>query len=264
MKRIWVPIAFFLATAWSSARAESFFFSTGNPDAKMAAASRPPVSALEIEAADDFELPLQTSIQIASFTGLVPSATTAGDISEVVVEIYRVFPLDSTNPPSGAVPTRVNSPSDVDFASRTLSGHGFTVTLSELSPSFFANNSVLNGIHPIPGQTTGGEGPVSGEEVLVVVTFATPIVLPAGHYFFVPQIQLSSGNFYWLSAPKPIVSPGTPLAVDLQAWIRNADLAPNWLRIGTDIVGGAPAPTFNLAYSITGEDDRIFADGFGG
>jgi len=108
------------------------------------------------------------------------------------------------------------------------------------------------------------EGPVFGEEGAFVVTFATPVVLPAGHYFFVPQIQLSSGNFYWLSAPKPIVSPGTPLAVDLQAWIRNAGLAPNWLRIGTDIVGGAPAPTYNFTFSISGEDDRIFADGFGG
>jgi hypothetical protein len=30
-------------------------------------------------------------------------------------------------------------------------------------------------------------------------------------------------------------------------------LDPDWLRIGTDIVGGAPAPTFNAAFSLSGE-----------
>jgi len=29
-------------------------------------------------------------------------------------------------------------------------------------------------------------------------------------------------------------------------------LEPDWLRVGTDIVGGAPAPTFNAAFSLTG------------
>jgi hypothetical protein len=34
------------------------------------------------------------------------------------------------------------------------------------------------------------------------------------------------------------------------------DLAPNWLRIGTDIVGaaaGGPAPTYNMAFSLNGQ-----------
>jgi len=264
MKRSWISIVFFLAAVHSSVQAEPFFFSTGNPDGQMAAASRPSGSAIEIEAADDFELPLQASIHVASFTGLVPAGTTVSDLNDIVVEIYRVFPLDSTDPPSNTVPTRANSPSDVAFALRDFASHELTVTFSVLNPSFVANNSVLNGIHPKPNQTTGGEGPVFAEEGSFVVTFAAPIVLPTGHYFFVPQIHLSSGNFYWLSAPKPIVSPGTPLTVDLQAWIRNADLAPNWLRIGTDIVGGAPAPTYNFTFSISGEDDRIFGDGFEG
>ena len=29
-------------------------------------------------------------------------------------------------------------------------------------------------------------------------------------------------------------------------------LDPDWLRIGTDIVGGTPAPTFNMAFSLQG------------
>ncbi|HEY7296018.1 MAG TPA: Ig domain-containing protein, partial [Dehalococcoidia bacterium] len=65
----------------------------------------------------------------------------------------------------------------------------------------------------------------------------------------------SSGNFYWLSAAKPIVPPGTPFPIgetDLPAWIRNSGLEPDWLRVGTDIVGGGPAPTFNGAFSLNG------------
>jgi hypothetical protein len=87
------------------------------------------------------------------------------------------------------------------------------------------------------------------------VTFNTPFTLPADHYFFVPQVQLSNGDFYWLSAPRPIVPPGTPFPpgfTDLQAWIRNEDLVPDWLRVGTDIVGGSPAPTFNGTFTLNG------------
>jgi len=41
-------------------------------------------------------------------------------------------------------------------------------------------------------------------------------------------------------------------APDLQSWTRDANLDPDWLRIGTDIVGGNFAPTFNAAFSLTG------------
>jgi hypothetical protein len=53
--------------------------------------------------------------------------------------------------------------------------------------------------------------------------------------------------------PRPIVAPGTPFVGDLQAWIRNLALQPDWLRIGTDIIGGNPLPTFNMTFSLTGE-----------
>jgi hypothetical protein len=89
------------------------------------------------------------------------------------------------------------------------------------------------------------------------VTFTTPFDLPADHYFFIPQVEVTvaGGEFYWLSAPKPIVSPGTPFHpgnTDLQSWTRDDNLAPDWLRVGTDIVDGTPAPTFNTAFSLTG------------
>jgi hypothetical protein len=234
------------------AGADTFSFSTGNPDGKMATASRPSSPGLiEIESADDFILNTATRIDSATFTGLIPSGAT---IQNVDVEIYRVFPNDSKSPPNGAVTTRINSPSDVEFADRNVADGNMKFTTTTLSSSFKADNSVLNGIHPLPNEATGGEGAVTGEEVQFNATFTTPFDLPADHYFFVPQVQLNDdNNFFWLSAPRPIVAPGTPFAPDLQEWIRNADLDPNWLRVGTDIVGGgATAPTFNATFSLTG------------
>jgi hypothetical protein len=112
-----------------------------------------------------------------------------------------------------------------------------------------ASNSVLNGINPKPNQTTAGEGPVSGEEVAFNATFNPPLRLAAGHYYFVPQVALSSGDFFWLSAAGASFPAGS---TDFQAWIRNANLAPDWLRVGRDIVGGSTPPSFNAAFSLTG------------
>jgi len=100
------------------------------------------------------------------------------------------------------------------------------------------------GIHPMPNQATGGNragnGPGSGDR------------RPLRHT--VEQV-------YWLSASRnPISGAGTtPFAPDLQTWTRDAispnNLAPDWLRVGTDIVDtiGVPvAPTFNAAFSLDG------------
>ncbi len=238
--------------ATSAARAD-LIVSTGDPNGLMAAASRS--GAGEIETGDDFILGARTLITGASFTGLLPSNLNLNQITEVAIEIYRVFPNDSTDPPSGHVPTRTNSPSDVAFDSRAASSSTLTFSTTVLNASFTAANSVLNGIHPLPGVTTGGESSVSGQEVRFNVTFKTPFDLPADHYFFVPQVGIATGqgNFYWLSAPKPIIPPGTPFAPDLQAWIRNQALDPDWLRIGTDVVGGANPPTFNMSFTLDGQ-----------
>jgi hypothetical protein len=124
-----------------------------------------------------------------------------------------------------------------------------------LSATFTALNSVQpGGIHPSPLQTTGGNGALTGQEVQFNVTFTIPFDLPADHYFFVPQVLLTNGGqFYWLSASRPISGAGTtPFAPDLQAWTRDEFLDPDWLRVGMDIVGGATPPTFNAAFSLNG------------
>jgi len=235
------------------ALAAPFFFSTGfNPDGKIATLSRPPsTGVLQTETADDFMLAQPTSIDHASFIGLLPTGVPLSSVSRVEIEFYHVFPTDSVEPPSGNVPTRMNSPADVEigFATRDSLDGSLSAIPAILNPSFSVLNSVVNNL----SVGAGGEGAVTGQEVQFNVAFTTPVVLPADHYFFRPEVELTNGNFLLLSAPKPIVSPGTPINPDLQAWIRNDNLAPDWLRIGTDIVGGNPAPTFNMEFSLSGE-----------
>ncbi len=250
------PVSLFFALAAGlvfnyAALAATFSFSTGNPDIQMGMASRPGSPAgIEIATADDFLLTKTTRIDQASFTGLLSPSVPVSNITEVLVKIFRVFPKDSTSPPSGRVPTRANSPADAAFSSRSLAAGELSLQTLQLSSSITAPNSVLNGINPVPNQLTGGEGPVSGPEFVFTVTFSKPLILPADHYFFVPQVLATGSNFYWLSAPNPIVSPGTSFSPDFQTWIRNANLQPDWLRVRTDIVGGSPG--FNGAFSLTG------------
>jgi hypothetical protein len=159
----------------SSASADTvpFFFSTGSPDGLIATLSRVAnAGKLETETADDFVTTAPTMINSATFIGLLPSGTPLSDVSQVEIELYHVFPIDSVDPPDGRVNTRVNSPSDNNFDARDSNVAGqlsFTTTL--LSSSFTAANSVLGGgINPKPNQFTGGNGPVTGEEVQFNVT----------------------------------------------------------------------------------------------
>jgi hypothetical protein len=120
-----------------------------------------------------------------------------------------------------------------------------------LQSTFTANNSVKpGGIHPQPNIFTGGNGPVTGQETQISVSFTTPFDLAAGQYFFVPQVQLANENedFFWLSAPRP-GTPFPPGFTDLQSWTRDQFLEPDWLRVGTDITGQGP---FNAAFVLNG------------
>jgi hypothetical protein len=93
--------------AWvRPASAVPFFFSTGDVDGKVGTASRPSSSGkIEIETGDDFVVSGGIlNLTGATFQGLLPSASPLSNVSQVVVEIYRVFPKDSNDPPSGNVP----------------------------------------------------------------------------------------------------------------------------------------------------------------
>jgi hypothetical protein len=228
-------------------------FSTGNPDGKVATLSGTNAAGVETETADDFILGQSAWVTNATFVGLLPTGTSLSNITGVDIELYHVFPLDS-GPFDGRVLTRTNSPSDNAFQS--FDSSSLSVTTKVLNPTFTASNSVVNGINAKPNQFTGGEGAVTGEEVEFDITFLTPFFVDAtDHDFFRPEVDLSSGNFLWLSAPKPVGASGAPLqfpggpSTDLQTWIRNEGLAPDWSRVGTDITAQGP---FNASFSLSG------------
>jgi hypothetical protein len=103
-----------------------------------------------------------------------------------------------------------------------------------------------------------GNGPITGQEVEFHISLPTFINLPADHYFFVPQVEVAGGEFLWLSGTRPLPLGTFPLGfTDLQSWTRDSTdisvghvgIDPDWLRIGTDIVGTG---TFNAAFSLDG------------
>jgi hypothetical protein len=235
--------------------ASPFVFSTGNPDGLIATLSRTASPGkLETETADDFVTTAPTVINSATFTGLLVGGATPANVLDIEIELYHVFPVDSVTPPDGHVVTRKNSPSDNNFAAADANLGHLSFTTTVLDPRFTALNSVINGIHPLPNQFTGGEGAVTGEEVQFNVTFNTPFTLGAEQVFFRPEVNLgSAGDFLWLSAPKPIVPPGTPFTTDLQTWIRTdgpGALAPDWEKVGTDVTHQGP---FNAAFTLSGQ-----------
>ncbi|MDQ6706517.1 MAG: PEP-CTERM sorting domain-containing protein [Acidobacteriota bacterium] len=227
------------------------FFDSGSPDGLLGSASRPASPGkVETETADDFILGQSTLINGATFIGLLPKGANLSSVSDIEIEFYRVFPSDS-GPASGRVPTRVNSPGDNNFgASFDRVAGTLTSTASVLNPSFTVANTVVNGINLSLNPFTGGEGPATGQEVLFTITFTTPFTLPADHYFFRPEVALTTGDFLWLSSPKPITGGTGPFNGDLQAWTRNTNTNPDWLRLGTDITHQGP---FNDAFSLSGQ-----------
>jgi len=148
------------------AAASPFFFGTGATDGGIVIATRPATSGgpFEIESADDFVLSAPTTLTCASFTGLVPTNSFPTD---VVIEIYRVFPNDSDTSRTPNVATRVNSPSDNAFDSRDSASGGLSFQMTGLG-DFTASNSVRPGGIALG---TGGTGSVTGQEVSFDVFF---------------------------------------------------------------------------------------------
>src|SRR5215471_12897322 len=160
MKRFRVLFATLLSTGLlllpKTASADSILYNNDFPLNLMASASTPSGNGfIEHESADDFLLTSANLITSATFTGLVPMGAI---IQQLVVEIYRVFPNDSdvlrtSGPPTFStpkVPTRMNSPSDVEFVGRDSAAGELTFSTAIVAISFTALNSVVNGINPKP------------------------------------------------------------------------------------------------------------------
>jgi len=203
-----------------------------------------------------------SALVIASAVFGVAPAGAIPAVNDVEIELYHVFPVDSDTTRTPNVVTRVNSPSDNNFAAADGILGGLTFTTTVLNPSFTAKNSVFNNIFPAPNQFTGGQGPVTGAEVKFDVKFTTPLALiPGDHIFFRPEVDFgSAADFLWLSSPKPIVpNPFPPGTTDLQSWTRDdgpGALAPDWSRIGTDITKQGP---FNATFELFSTGGAFFS-----
>src|SRR5579864_6099216 len=173
------------------ATAETFSFTPGDPDGKVGASSRPASPGkIETETADDFVLQQTTIINKATIKGLLPTDTDLTKIKDVEVEVYHVFPFDSA-PFSHKVPSRTNSPSDVEIGTATRDANAGTLKFLPTveNASFSVNHTVVNNL-----KVNGGEPGMTGEEVEITVTFTSPIILPAGTYFFRPEVSVNDAN----------------------------------------------------------------------
>src|SRR5215467_8539620 len=124
--------------------AAPFFFATGTPDGLLGALSRrPSPGKVETETADDFLVQVPTVITKATIFGLLPAGTPLDSIKDVEIELYHVFPLDSA-PASGKVPTRNNSPSDVEIDTATRARSTGTLSTSPIvvNAFFMVKNTV--------------------------------------------------------------------------------------------------------------------------
>jgi len=142
--------------------ADYFFFSTGDPDGRLGAGVRVQTDTqIEIEAADDFILDRETILWHASFRGLLPLDSDLSDIQTVVVEIYRIFPLDSDTEREIQVPTRMNSPSDNAFTERESFEGELIFDVTLVNPGSGVSNSVVDGIAVGTGATARLQGKTS-------------------------------------------------------------------------------------------------------
>ncbi len=108
MKKLILLIFLGAAFVAASTNAALFSFTTGSPDGRMATGSRTDLGGVtEIESADDFIVPSAgVHLTNATFTGLIPSGVS---VTQLQVEIYRVFPNDSnvgrtSGPPTFSTP----------------------------------------------------------------------------------------------------------------------------------------------------------------
>ena len=190
-----------------------YSFSTGDPDGLIATAARPesrPENSRSNRPMTSCS-PNTTSITSATFTGLVPAGSSA---TGVVVEIYRVFPTDSDVGAHQRAANVLDGPGAhagqfaLRYRARRARHRERPISRPRsLDPSFTANNSVTAGRYPSQTEPTPPAATVRSRarKCSSTVNFATPFVLPADHYFFVPQVELGrTATFFWLSAPKPV------------------------------------------------------------
>eukprot|EP00276_Gloeochaete_wittrockiana_P020763 CAMPEP_0184340876 /NCGR_PEP_ID=MMETSP1089-20130417/9515_1 /TAXON_ID=38269 ORGANISM="Gloeochaete wittrockiana, Strain SAG46.84" /NCGR_SAMPLE_ID=MMETSP1089 /ASSEMBLY_ACC=CAM_ASM_000445 /LENGTH=282 /DNA_ID=CAMNT_0026668891 /DNA_START=230 /DNA_END=1078 /DNA_ORIENTATION=+ len=236
-----------------------FQFSTGNPDGRFA--SNIQIDGPEWESADDFAVCTPKDLASGSVYVLLPKKVNPLiHIAQAHFEIYRIFPNDSA-PFDGKVPSRTNSPSDVDLSpmARDTASGNLRVFPRLVKTSYSVSNSVFRRMFKLPANvTTGGDGPLTGSLYEFNFVFKNPVSLPVGRFFAVFQLKYTSAGASLATFPPLAVSAAgpTPGTGDLQSWGRKrgstatTNIFNDWERFGTDVVGGGVK--YNIAFSLTG------------
>lgn len=204
------------------------------------------------EAADDFffleSFSPRFQVEKIKVNGLLSDPT--ADITDVTVELYQSFPLDSS---STRIPqtVRENGPADNEFARFNSEEGSLSFEVSDKG-SFTVANTIT------PAETLGAVGPgLTGNLREISIALTEPVVLSAAasstdqqnHFFLAATIGTSSGEYYWVTGQQPPVVMG-----DRQAWLRTDSFAPDWIRV-SDVINNTPGtltPAFNASFKITG------------
>ena len=187
-----------------------YSFSTGDPDGKMATASSPGQRGSSRSRRPTISFSRQRPRSPARPSPASSPGTRS--VSNVPVEIYRVFPTIRTRAaPAGRQRSRLprRRPARIRHRMSHLAADaatgGLQVRDNRHGILHRAQLGAAGWHQSQTGQFTGGNGPVTGEENDFSMSFTNDLLLPANHYFFVPQVgHGSDGNFLWLSAPRPI------------------------------------------------------------
>ena len=215
-----------LATpAW----ADPFVFSTGTPDGLLGALSQPAGSGTSRpRPPTTSSLSETTSIAQATITGLIPAGTPAGEHQQ-----RRGRGLSRLSQGLGRSPLGAGARAgqlarrrrDRQRHARCERGNARVRGRSLVDASSSVLNTVVDGINPVPAERdpwrrsrraarwSRSRSPSPRRSFCRRITISSA-----------PRSQVTGGDFLFLSAPKPIVAPGTPFMGDLQAWIRNSDL----------------------------------------
>ena len=220
--------------------AGDFFFTTGNADGLLGALSRSDSPGkVETETADDFVLTQTTIISGATIVGLVNAAV--ANITNVEVEVYNRFRWTRSVSSVGATCSRASTRrrTSKSMPPRAMEAWERSVLPQRQLSANFHRTEHRGKRHQPESEPAGPAARVatSGAEVedhhhvhqadpsARRSLFLSPGGVGGGWRF---PVAVGAAGRSWRPARRS--------RSDLQAWIRNARLAPDWVRIGTDVI----------------------------
>ena len=237
-----------------------YSFSTGDPDGKIATASRPESTENSRSSPRMISCSPTTSITSATFTGLVPGGGERPPTSSSRSIAY--FPRLGCRPHQRVaavldveVPTRVNSPSDVAFLEADSATGGLVLDQGARGDLHRKQLGETGGIYPEPESDTGGNGAVTGEEVRFDRELHRRLAPPRQPLFLRASGRAGQRQFLLAVGAEADRLAGTPFPpgfTDLQSWTRDDSARSRLAAHRHGHRGRRPAPTFNAAFSLAG------------